>query len=156
MGLQINSTGVRCEESPPIDIQYTYARRKRESGKSIRFSVNLYCFLPLFASSFFLWQSRVLFRMNEMRGNAGTTRVARGKKLMKCSRNVGGFAPRSIATERNRKEERGRARKRFTRPITILRRRERWAVLSHKRSAQRNRSFPLYLVTILSNHLISP
>jgi len=66
-----------------------------------------------------------------------------------------GFAPRSIATERNRKEERERGRKRFTRPITILRR-ERWTALSHKRSAQRNRSFPLYLITILSNHLISP
>lgn len=43
--------------------------------------------------------------MNKMRGNADTTREGR-EKINEMQFEPGGFAPRSIATERNRKEKR--------------------------------------------------
>lgn len=125
----------------------------RKTGeKSIHFSINLYYFLLLSFCLAFCRSDRV-FCLEWMKCVA-THRPRRGwGELMKCSffptTWLWGAIDPAPSREMEKKSGKNCAETDFTWPIAILRR-ERWATLFAQNPAQKDRSFTLYLVTILS------
>lgn len=79
IGLQINSPLRRAQA---VDVAHVRRERNR-SISPILFLASIVLPRIFFSPR----QSRILFRMNEMRRNAGTDESGKRKKLMKCSSN---------------------------------------------------------------------